>query len=204
MPLWDARDRKRESADEHLRGAPSCPLDRTRAIGHHAFCVIELETFVWLDTGRRSEVRIDPSPADIATAIGQLDGGERNDLYLRADSGRWMGVAGGPDLLLVSYSESEEGPHWQAVSTVDSQAPRGAADHRRTARRDTSTRTRDPTRCDHRRARVQSVRAAHLGAHLGAHIGAPELPFGAGRRVPTAGATDALRDRTGASNRQNG
>jgi hypothetical protein len=43
-------------------------------------------------------------------------GRDLNDLYLRDDSGRWMGVGGGPDRNFVSFSGGPEGPLDEVVA----------------------------------------------------------------------------------------
>ncbi len=58
----------------------------------------------------------DPSPEAVEAALAELNGKDRSDLYLRAGSGAWMGVGGGPDRVLVTFSDGQEGPHYQAVA----------------------------------------------------------------------------------------
>jgi Immunity protein Imm1 len=58
----------------------------------------------------------DPSPEAVEAALAELNGQDRNDLYLHAESGVWMGVGGGPDRVLVTFSDGQEGPHYQAVT----------------------------------------------------------------------------------------
>jgi hypothetical protein len=85
--------------------------------------VVELEICTWHSRGYDSRVIVSPSDDDIAHAIVQLNGAERNDLYLRDASGSWMGIAGGPDRVIVTFAAGEEGPFSQAV---DHTAPLGS------------------------------------------------------------------------------
>lgn len=59
----------------------------------------------------------EPSTAQVADALISLNGADRNDLYLRSGFGQWMGFGGGPDHVIVTYSDAEEGPRYQAVAT---------------------------------------------------------------------------------------
>ncbi len=77
----------------------------------------ELEVCVWQDAGCRSDRVVEPSDSAIRDAIHQLDGDTRNDLYIRAVGGPWMGVAGGPDRVIVTFADGEEGPFFQAVTS---------------------------------------------------------------------------------------
>jgi len=88
----------------------SLPEDRRRA---H----IELEVCVWQGVGSRSDRLADPSEEDVEAAIRKLDGSTRNDLYLRAPGGQWMGVAGGPERVIVTFAGGDEGPFYQAVTS---------------------------------------------------------------------------------------
>ena len=63
-----------------------------------------------------------PDEDQVRAAISELDGSEHNDLYLHADDGAWMGIAGGPDQIFLSFSESEDGPHFQGFNSAE--APR--------------------------------------------------------------------------------
>jgi Immunity protein Imm1 len=85
--------------------------------------VVELEICTWHSSGYDSQVIASPSDDEIAHAIAQLDGGERNDLYLRDISGSWMGIAGGPDRVIVTFAAGEDGPLSQAVDHAAATGP---------------------------------------------------------------------------------
>jgi hypothetical protein len=85
--------------------------------------VVELEISRWHGSGYDSQVIVSPSDDEIAHAIAQLDGAERNDLYLRDVSGSWMGIAGGPDRVIVTFAAGEEGPFSQAVDHAGAPGP---------------------------------------------------------------------------------
>ena len=57
----------------------------------------------------------DPTPEAVTDAVQALDGAVTTEVYLRASTGRWMGLAAGPERVFVGFSESAEGPHLQAV-----------------------------------------------------------------------------------------
>src|ERR671910_3289449 len=57
----------------------------------------------------------DPTPEAVTDAVQSLDGAVTTEVYLRAPTGRWMGLAAGPERVFVGFSESAEGPHLQAV-----------------------------------------------------------------------------------------
>jgi hypothetical protein len=79
---------------------------------------MEMEVVIWREGGYDRTFVTDPATGDVAEALSLLNGEERNDLYLRTASGRWMGFGGGPDEVIVTYSEALEGPHFQAVQAV--------------------------------------------------------------------------------------
>jgi hypothetical protein len=57
----------------------------------------------------------DPTPEAVTDTVQALDGAMTTEVYLRASTGRWMGLAAGPERVFVGFSESAEGPHLQAV-----------------------------------------------------------------------------------------
>jgi hypothetical protein len=66
--------------------------------------------------GRRDEQDVDDPIDEVVTeAVQSLNGDDRNDLYLRHASGSWMGLGAGPGRVFVGFSESEDGPRYQAV-----------------------------------------------------------------------------------------
>lgn len=78
-----------------------------------------MEVCVWQDDGYERSFVTDPSAVQVEAALRSLNGDDRNDLYLGAASGPWMGFGGGPDQVLVTYSESEARPHYQASPSGD-------------------------------------------------------------------------------------
>lgn len=98
------------------------PRAGVRSVRASCVRVVELEICTWHTTRYDSRVIVSPSDDDIAQAIAQLNGVERNDLYLRDGSGSWMGIAGGPDRVIVTFAAGHEGPFSQAV---DQTAPPG-------------------------------------------------------------------------------
>jgi hypothetical protein len=73
-----------------------------------------MEVCVWRDTGYEATIVAGPSPVEIAAALRGLDGSVRTDLFLRAGDGPWMGFAGGPVGVIVTFSDGPEGPHAEA------------------------------------------------------------------------------------------
>ena len=57
-----------------------------------------------------------PSPEEVEAALAELNGQDRNDLYLHTGSGVWMGVGRRAGRLLVTFSDGQGGPHYQAVA----------------------------------------------------------------------------------------
>jgi Immunity protein Imm1 len=57
----------------------------------------------------------DPTPEAVTDAVQALDGAMTTEVYLHASTGRWMGLAAGPERVFVGFSESAEGPLRQAV-----------------------------------------------------------------------------------------
>ena len=97
-------------------------LAERRAIGHSVRVVVELEVCTWHGSGHDSRVLVDPSDDQIKNAIRRLNGADRNDLYLRDAEGAWMGIAVGPDRVIVTFAASEDGPFSQAIdATVPSE-----------------------------------------------------------------------------------
>jgi hypothetical protein len=93
---------------------PSVPADGVGAILAGVFT---LTTGRWDPSGFHAEDTEDPQPEDVMDAVRSFDGSDRNDAYLRHHSGRWMGFGAGPDRVFVSFSDSEEGPRYQAVAS---------------------------------------------------------------------------------------
>src|SRR5918994_5554084 len=57
----------------------------------------------------------DPTPEAVTDAVQTLDEAVTTEVYLRASTGRWMGLAAGPERVFVGFAESAEGPFLQAV-----------------------------------------------------------------------------------------
>jgi hypothetical protein len=70
---------------------------------------MELEVCVWHGVGCDSDVIYEPSDDQIGAAIRQLNGAERNDLYLRHESGAWTGISGGPSRVMVTFAAGPKG-----------------------------------------------------------------------------------------------
>src|SRR5437762_2845589 len=51
----------------------------------------------------------------VADAVRALDGARTTEVYLRAAAGQWMGLSAGPERIVVGFSESADGPMFQAI-----------------------------------------------------------------------------------------
>ena len=91
-------------------------VDSWLTIGHYALPVAELEICTWRDSGFDSQVIASPTDAAIEESIGLLNGADPNDVILRDPSGAWMGIAGGPDRVVVTFAAGQEGPFAEAMS----------------------------------------------------------------------------------------
>ena len=89
-------------------------LRRRAAASNMRRQVIELDAWVWHDRGYDSEIRSGPSDDEVRAAVRALNGADRNDLYLRDTSGPWLGVGGGPDRFMVTFTAGTEGPFFQS------------------------------------------------------------------------------------------
>jgi hypothetical protein len=101
-------------------------LALARRTGHYALPVAELEICAWDGSGCDSEVVKSPTDARIEEAIALLDGAVPRDLFLRDASGAWVGIAGGPDRVIVTFAAGQEGPFSEAM---DPSAPPGPHVH---------------------------------------------------------------------------
>jgi hypothetical protein len=124
---YETRDTSPQPAHESAKPSPgvvSCPglvapnrqkdVSRSEQAGSGS---TELEVCVWQQVGCRTDRVVQPSDSAISEAIRRLDGASRNDLYIRAAGGPWMGVAGGPDRVIVTFADGDEGPFFQAVTS---------------------------------------------------------------------------------------
>ncbi len=70
--------------------------------------MVKLEICGWHDSGYDTTYIDQPSTSDLGESIRLLDGADRNDLYLRSDSGQWLGFGGGPDRVIVIYADGKQ------------------------------------------------------------------------------------------------
>jgi len=78
-----------------------------------------MEVCVWHGVGYDSTFVEEPSIDQLTEAVRSLNGGDRNDLYVRSSSGEWMGLGGGPDQVMVTFADGEEGPFYEAVTGAE-------------------------------------------------------------------------------------
>jgi len=78
---------------------------------------VRLEMTDWKGTEERTTTVEGPSVEDLRSAITTLDGRRQRELFVRASSGSWIGISGGPHHFLLAFCGSD-GSLFQALGPV--------------------------------------------------------------------------------------